>query len=168
MHTTSTILSQVELMALLTPYLLAQGQPYKKIKRVLARPAVEREPIATITSDGLETNTAKQGDIIVQNTTAAGEYYILPHEKFEARYTFLAEQPDGWSLYESTGSITAIELTAELLQALQLPEVFQFTARWGEAMKAEQGDFLATPPDYQEVYRIARKEFFETYALFNK
>jgi hypothetical protein len=167
MGTTSVVLSQAELMALLVPQLRAKGQTYRKIKRVLARPALDGEPIATITSDGLETtNTAKQGDVIVQNTTEAGECYILPHHKFETRYHFLEEQPDGWSLYEATGTITAVELTAELLQTLQLPDVFQFTARWGESMKAEKGDYLATPPDYSEVYRIARKEFFETYLPF--
>jgi len=30
-------------------------------------------------------------------------------------------------------------------------------------MVVKKGDFLVSPLDYSEVYRIAKKEFFETY-----
>lgn len=37
-------------------------------------------------------------------------------------------------------------------------------AAWGETQPVKVGDFLASPDEtYSEVYRIARKEFFETY-----
>ncbi|MGI9159164.1 MAG: hypothetical protein ACR2K1_05360, partial [Saprospiraceae bacterium] len=104
------------------------------------------------------------GDYIVRNTTEAGEQYLLDAEKFEKKYSPRA-QPDanGWQMYEPNSVIFAIELSPELLQRLQWPPEFHFIARWGEEMIAKTGDFLALPEDGSEVYRIARKEFFETY-----
>ena len=36
-------------------------------------------------------------------------------------------------------------------------------APWGEKMIVKVGDYLVSPLNYSEVYRIAEKEFFETY-----
>ena len=36
-------------------------------------------------------------------------------------------------------------------------------ANWGEKMVVRKNDYLVSPLDNSEVYRIARKEFFETY-----
>ena len=40
----------------------------------------------------------------------------------------------------------------------------EFIAKWGRLMTLKTGDFIVSPLPYlDEVYRIARKEFFETY-----
>ncbi len=158
--------TQSDLLAALRPLLDAGGAyRYRKCRNILAKRAQAGEKIATITADGLETvNTAQAGDYIVRNTTEAGEQYLLDAEKFEKKYS-PHTQPDenGWQMYEPNSVIFAIELRPELLQSLQWPPEFHFLARWGEDMIAKTGDFLALPEDCSEVYRIARKEFFETY-----
>jgi hypothetical protein len=156
---------QAEMLAALLPMLNSAGRRYRKCRNILAKHAQGGEKIATVTADGLETtNTAQKGDYIIQNTTDAGEQYILAAEKFEKKYSPIsAPNDDGWQTYRPNSVITALELTAETLLQLQWPPEFHFTARWGEAMIAKTGDFLALPADHSEVYRIARKEFFETY-----
>ena len=158
--------TQSDLLAALRPILAAGGSGrFRKCRNILAKRAQAGEKIATITADGLETvNTAQAGDYIIRNTTEAGEQYLLGAEKFEKKYSPFA-QPDenGWQMYEPNSVIFAIELSPELLQRLQWPTEFYFVARWGEEMVAKAGDFLALPEDASEVYRIARKEFFETY-----
>ena len=89
--------------------------------------------------------------------------YIVSPKKFRERYVFLREVEDGFSEYRATGKIMALELTPQILRQLKLTDPFHFEAPWGEKMIAKTGDYLATPPDRSEVYRIARKEFWETY-----
>ena len=158
------MISQTELLDRVQPLMKSKGVPFKKYQNVFARPANEGEIISTVTTDGVETtNQAKAGDFIVKNQTGAREMYILTQQKFQARYTLLKTNEDGFSEYYPIGKITALELTTDLLEDLRLPHVFHFQAPWGEAMIAKKDDFLACPPSGGEVYRIARKEFFETY-----
>jgi len=138
-------------------------------KKILARTATEGEKIVTITNDGVETiNHAKNGDYIVKNQTVAGEMYIVPKSKFEERYEFLNESENGFSEFSSHGRIFAIEMNKENLEFLKQPNEFKFIAPWGENMIVKENDYLATPLNYKEIYRIARKEFFETYQLDEK
>lgn len=158
------MLSQLEIKATIVPLLKENGQTYKKHQNILAKAARKGQQISTITNDGLETvNQAEAGDYIVKNLTEAGERYLVSEENFEKRYRWIGEARSGYSLYESMGTIRAIQLDADLLQDLEQPECFHFEAAWGEAMVAKTGDFLVSPEDYSEVYRIAEKEFFETY-----
>lgn len=160
-----TDFSQAELLALLRPAFEKTGRPYRKKRNVLAKPAKEGEVIATVTADGLETtNTAHAGDFIIQNMTEAGERYILPEAKFTKKYALLRPSESGWNEYEPTGKIVALAFDEGLQTQFHLPDTFHFMARWGQPMVAKQGDFLASPPDYSEVYRIAQEEFYETYA----
>ena len=160
-------LNQEELKKLLLPVLKTEGQLYKKYKQVYAKQANGGEVIKTITSDGLETtNTASKGDYIIKNLTDAGEQYTMSADKFNERYQLLEDKGnDGYQLYQPVGKIYAVELSVALLQKLGLAKEFYFTAPWGSAMVAKKHDFLVCPLDYSEVYRIARKEFFETYQL---
>lgn len=161
------MLSQHELLEKVKPLLPEYGKRYKKTLIVQARPAIAGERIETHTQSGLETiNQAKTGDMLVKNSTNAGEEYLVPAHKFAARYVALGEtDPAGWTSYQPTGQIIAIELTDSVLQALELNNTFQFVAAWKEPMQARKGDFLALPNEgAEEVYRIAREEFFETYA----
>ncbi|MBL7776285.1 MAG: hypothetical protein JNK89_09810 [Saprospiraceae bacterium] len=132
---------------------------------MLARQAQAGEWIHTHTSDGLETaNAAEAGDFIVRNQTAAGEEYIVPAHKFKEKYSWLSAVDELWHEYLPLGRIIAVELTPERLQRLGLPEQFEFQAPWEDPMTAKSGDFMGGPEDFSEVYRLARKEFFETYA----
>jgi len=160
------ILKQSRLMELVMPFLEAEGIIFQKQKHILAKVMEGGERIETITGDGKETiNTAEEGDFLVKNMTEAGEMYLVSARKFEARYTYLQDAGEGFSEYRSTGKVIALELTPEILDKLNLSSPFHFEAPWGERMIAKDGDFLAMPPDKSEVYRIARVEFFETYAL---
>ena len=134
-----------------------------KFTKVFARPAEEGEIIETITSDGKETqNTAFAHDMVVQNTTEAREEYIMPKEKFMKRYKKVGgTNSEGYDLYQATGECLAVEIDTELAFALGCP--MEFEAPWGEGMILKKGDMLASDLDYTEVYRIARKEFYETY-----
>ncbi len=160
------IFTQSELQEKLLPIIRQQGILYKKFKKVYAKKADGGEKISTITNDGKETeNIAKSGDFIIQNQTGAGEKYIVPAHKFLERYIFHKENDNDFDEFEPTGTIIAIELTTEFLLQFQLNNQFYFMANWGTEMITKKGDFLVAPPDFSEIYRIARKEFFETYIL---
>lgn len=131
-----------------------------KFLAVWMRPAVEGETIVTTTADGIETTkTAVAGDVVVKNTTGAGEEYIINRQKFEKRYVKLSptNTQGAWVMYMPVGQVNALEVTTD-----NNPN--DFFAPWGEIMSCKVGDFLAMPIGTSpEIYRIARKEFFETY-----
>jgi len=158
-------MTQKEAMEYFLPMIEKNGSVYRKIGKVYARPAVKGEKIDTYTSDGKETtNTAKEGDIVVKNQTGSREKYILSKDKFEARYKLIGEASEkGWKVYEPTGKILAINFDSE---SLNKPNEMDFEASWGEKMKLKDGDMVATPlPKKDEIYRIASKEFSETYDI---
>jgi hypothetical protein len=160
------VYTQKEIIATMLPILKSEGNIFKKIKKVFAREAAEGEAIQTITGDGLETtNTAKAGDFIIKNQTDAGEMYIIGAEKFHDRYDFLEEGADGFSVYSAKGKVVGVEMNEDLLKQLNLADEFYLVAPWEEEMVVKKDDYLVSPLDYSEVYRIARKEFFETYQL---
>lgn len=140
-----------------------EGKVYEKFKPVVARSAVAGEKIITITSDGKETeNTANEGDFVLQNLTKANEQYIISGDKFKSRYKEYPENyeipfnpPNGFSFYLPTGTTIAIKYEGEDTE---------FIAPWGEPMVIKKGDMLCSI-DTVEFYRIAAKEFFETYKL---
>lgn len=139
--------------------LIEAGLIYDKFAKVDARPAVEGEKIVTFTSDGKETeNTAKAGDYVIRAHTEAREQYILGRDKLAKRYKLIGPAADeGWETYQATGSCKAAVYNG--------PEI-KFTASWGEDMVIKKGDMIVTAlPDKDSVYRIAAKEFGETYAL---
>ncbi len=168
-------LSQARAQALYLPLIETKGNTYEKFAMVEVRPAKLGERIVTITADGKETeNTAKEGDVVVRNGTGARELYLLSKEKLEKRYTRVGHSksttweantwsstppPDAkaeiWELYTATGTCMAVVYDG--------PEL-SFIASWDEPMILRPGDMLCTPlPDKGEVYRIALKEFGETY-----
>lgn len=141
------------------------GNTYKKKTQVLVRIATEEEKIITTTSTGKETEcVAKVGDFIVQNKTGAKEEYVLPPEKFNKRYEKTEETENGLDVYQATGMCKA--LTFEGAE-WNMPNKIKFIADWKEEMVMEDGDMVCTPlPAANEIYRIARKEFDETYAIY--
>lgn len=160
--------TQEELLVRLVP-VLKTAENYEKYKKINARKATAGEVIETVTSDGLETkNTAQGGEYIVRNTTEANEMYIVKGEKFEKRYKYIEDLDDEWGIYKAMGVIKAVEVDKKLIKSMGTEEEFFFMAPWGEKMVVKKGDYLVSPLDYSEVYRIAKKEFFETYRLQEK
>lgn len=155
--------TQEKLLDTMRPY-LKSAKTYEKFKEINAKKAEGGELVYTVTSDGVETkNTAESGDYIVKNTTEAKEMYILKPSKFEKIYKYLKDEKNGWKIYKAVGKIKGVEVDKNLLNNLGVGELFYFTAPWDEKMVVKKGDFLVSPLDYSEVYRIAKKEFFETY-----
>lgn len=95
----------------------------------------------------------------MQNLTAAKEQYILSPDKLAKRYKLIGPAENGWTRYKATGSVKGVQFNG---QNFGLPGETQFMASWGEPMILKDGDMIVTP-DGKEVYRIARKEFGETY-----
>lgn len=112
---------------------------------------VETErPIETYTSDGLETkNVAKPGNYVLSGPS--GELYVLKQEKLNKMYT---GKPGGIIIPEQTPRQVAI---------YNLPTPMKFIASWGEEMIIKPGDYLVKEPDGSGYYRIAKKEFEQTY-----
>jgi hypothetical protein len=158
--------SQDEMKQIVLPLLQSSGKIYQKVKKVFARKAKSVERITTTTSDGIETsNQAKPGDYIVKNQTDAEEEYVLTPTKFCSRYIYKKRSKAGFSEYEPTGRIHAVEVNQRLLKKFGVKTRFYFVAEWGSKMIVKEKDFLACPIDGNEIYRIARKEFFETYRV---
>ncbi len=159
------VASQEKILKELLP-LLEKAEIYEKYKEIEAKEAEGGEVIKTVTSDGLETeNKAEKGDYIVKNLTEAGEQYIIRKDKFKMRYEYLETGTDRFKRYKAIGKIKAIAVSEDVMKLLNRKEEFFFMAPWGQKMIVKEGDYLVSPLDYSEVYRIAQKEFFETYRL---
>jgi hypothetical protein len=158
--------TQNEIKQMVLPLLKSKGKSYRKFRKVLARKAKKTERIETITDDGLETtNRAKVGDYIVKNQTDAGEEYVMSLNKFKDRYKYKKRSKSGYCEYEPKGRILALEVNKSFLKKFKLDDEFYFEAAWGAKMITKEKDFLVCPIDGDEIYRIARKEFFETYEI---
>ena len=156
--------TQIEMKQMVIPLLKIKGKTFRKFKKILARKVKKTERIETITGDGLETtNRAKTGDYIVKNRTEASEEYVMSPKSFKTRYSYIKRSKSGYSEYEPKGKITAIEVNKTFLKKIKVKGEFFFEASWGEKMIVKEKDFLVCPINGDEIYRIARKEFFETY-----
>ena len=159
--------AQEMLMSDVLPLIKSANEQYRKYQKVQARTAEPGETVISITEDGEETaNTASADEMVVRNLTEAREEYIVGKKKFEARYRALETIDDTWTLYEPLGEVMAIEITRELTDQLDVDGAFYIMAPWGSEQLAREGDKFVSPlPGLDEVYRIARKEFEETYRL---
>lgn len=148
------------------PLIRDAARKYRKFRQVHARPAVPGEVVVSTTSSGEETrNTAKRDDVVVKNLTGAGEMYLVEKDKFDARYRCVEEVADEWKLYDAVGEVLAIEISRDLTAMLGVGGEFSIMAPWGSEQIAREGDMFVAPlPALDEVYRVARKEFAETYA----
>lgn len=155
---------------------LENADRYKKTKRIWARQVRKGTEIVTICHDGKAetTNKAKEdGDYCVMNPIGANEQWIIEREKFEDRYE-VAEHPEfglppsqDWDEFKAKPGveIMAIEMTASLMEKMGWHGEGYFVANWGEAMLCMENDFLVMPSAGDpEIYRIGRKEFFDTYS----
>lgn len=146
-----------------------QGQNYRKFKSVKARPAIENEIIVSWVSAGRETsNTAQQGDYVVENQTGAREQHIIRKDKFATLYELDEEATEPWSIYRPKGRVRALRVDKEVMSLLSRQGDFHILTSWDESQVVSEGDMLVTPLSVQETpeyYRIAIREFEETYAL---
>jgi hypothetical protein len=145
------------------PALGRDGAVYRKFQCVLARRAVAGEAVVSVPSDGRETsNVAGEGDYVVRNLTEAGELYIVRAAVFRERYE-LEEPSDHWSRYRPLGRVRALEVGDTLLTLLAVRSPFYIEPSWKEPQLVVLGDYLVCPLGANEIYRIARQEFGETY-----
>jgi hypothetical protein len=160
-------IEQKDLVEGLSVLLLKTGLDYRKFQTVKARPAKDGERIVSIVESGRETvNTAGAGDYVVENQTGAKEQYIVSGAKFIQRYSEDIKLDDEWSVYKPLGQVKGIEVDRSVLNIFQQEDSFYITASWGEAQRVDEGDMLVTTlplTDKLEIYRIASKEFSETY-----
>lgn len=142
---------------------------YKKKSLIKAKKAEIGELVKTITADGLETiNTAQEGDWLVENQTTGKECYLIKDEIFEKKYELIQSLEHGWGSYRPKGVIYAKQVDEEELKKMGSAESFQFETSWKEPTVLKPGDYLAVPMDKSEIYRIAQKEFGETYSLIRE
>ena len=162
-------ISQQELMDKLLPVILSKGARYKKFQQVHARPGVDGEQIVSITQDGRETaQTATADDYVVKNLTTAGELYVVSRAKFEQRYRRIKQVDGTWSLYDPEGEVRALKIDGGLSEVLSQPTdcTFYIMASWGSTQRVNPEDYFVSPlPDLSEIYRVAAKEFHETYQI---
>lgn len=151
-------LSQEELKNQLLPK-LQESVVFEKYKPVMVRKGELGEEIKTYTKDGLETvNTVKdENSYIIKNMTGAKEEYIIKGDKLASRYKLSRKIDNIWSEYVPVGEIKVVKVGNE--------EEFYIIAPWGEKMIVKENDFLVSPLDYSEIYRIANEEFKETYRM---
>lgn len=158
------MISQKEILAYFLPILEKYGNHYKKVTLVKAKKAESGTWIITKTSDGFETkNQAKAGDMLVENQTSSLEQYLVKEEVFSKRYEIEQGLEQGWAIYNPIGEILAYSVSNVDFEFFGVLDVLEFEAPWGESMILKRGDYLATPPERNEIYRIAQKEFSETY-----
>ena len=158
------MITQQEMLANFLPILEKSGKHYKKKSMVRAKKAVPGLVVVTKTSDGEETkNTAEAGDWLVENQTSTNELYLVKSETFKKKYTLVQALEKGWGCYQPKGEILGIVVENDHLKSFNVSSVMEFQAPWRDTMIVKTGDMLVVPLDKDEIYRIAKKEFGETY-----
>jgi hypothetical protein len=158
------MVSQKEILAHFLPILEKYGYRYKKFTLVKAKKAEPGTWIITKTSDGFETkNQAKAGDMLVENQTSSLEQYLVKGNAFSKKYEIQHSLEKGWATYKPIGEILAYRVSNPDFEFFGVLDILEFEAPWGESMIVKPGDYLITTPEKNEIYRIAQKEFEETY-----
>ena len=131
---------------------------------VRAKKAQSGQVVITKTSDGSETkNTAESGDWLVENQTSSNEHYLVKAETFKKKYSLVQSLEKGWGCYQPKGETSGMVVSESHLEALGNPNALEFQAPWKDTMIVKPGDMLVVPSEKDEIYRIAKKEFGETY-----
>lgn len=158
------MITQIKMLEHFLPLMESQGKRFKKRSLIRAKKAEPGLLVVTRTSDGFETqNTAEKGDWLVENQTSAKESYLVKAETFEKKYALMDSLGNGWGCYRPLGEIYAYKVSAGDLENFGANEVMEFQAPWKESIVVKPGDYLVIPLDKGEIYRVARKEFIETY-----
>lgn len=161
---------------LLTQYadiIETHGQLYQKTTVVHAEKAGAGVKVVSITASGEEAwNVTDEGDYIVQNQTTMQEKYIVKAMQFEKRYVYSG---NGNQYMPTNATVYALQLTREsiirygldgFLRLFEKPEQpFYIEAPWAESQRVLLDDYLVCLVEKNEVYRIGRQEFEQTYVL---
>lgn len=158
------MITQKEMLEHFLPLFEQEGKRYKKKSLIKAKKADPGQVVITRTSDGVETrNTASKGDWLVENQTSAEERYLIKPEVFEKKYELMHSLAGGWGCFRPIGEILARKVSALDLQNLGAHDVLEFEAPWKETIIVRPEDYLVISLDKTEIYRIALKEFTQTY-----
>lgn len=158
------MITQKEMLAHFCPILDKEGKSYKKKSLIRAKKASPGMEIVTKTSDGRETkSTADEGDWLVENQTSTSELYLVKAETFTKKYQLVQSLERGWGAYQPKGEVLGYQLKNKDLAFFKVSTMLEFQAPWKDTMIVREGDFLVVPPEQDEIYRIAKKEFGETY-----
>lgn len=134
----------------------ASADSYRKVGKVEARQATEREEIST-SQDGMK-NYAEPGDWIIQNPGDTDPYVFgdkndsieVRQSKFAKKYDAIAEE-DGQ--FRPKGIIKAVRANENVV----------FNTSWGEQMAVKAGGWVADGG-----YAIAEDSFANTYEKIEK
>ncbi len=158
------MITQTDMLAHFLPLMEERGKRFRKKSLIRAKKAEPGLHVVTLTSDGVETqNTAEKGDWLVENQTSAKESYLIKAETFEKKYILLHSLGEGWGCYRPIGEIYAYNVSGDDLEKFGAADAIEFQAPWKESIVIKAGDFLVAPTDKSEIYRVAKKEFSETY-----
>jgi hypothetical protein len=158
------MITQKEMLNHFLPLMESQGKRFKKKSLIRAKKAEPGMAVVTRTSDGIETrNTAEKGDWLVENQTSAKESYLIKADTFEKKYTMMDSLGNGWGCYRPKGEIYAMKVSAADLNDFSTEGLMEFQAPWKESIVVKPGDYLVISLEKSEIYRVAKKEFLETY-----
>jgi len=158
------MITQQEMLNHFLPILENKGITYKKKTLIKAKKAIPGTLIITKTNDGDETkNTAEAGDWLVENQTSSSEQYLIKPKVFEKKYSFIQSLEHGWGCYQPKGKVIGIQIKKKDLSHFGKEDSMEFEAPWKELTILREGDYLVSPLEKDEIYRIAKKEFGETY-----
>ncbi|MBA4299106.1 hypothetical protein SAMN03080617_01988 [Algoriphagus alkaliphilus] len=158
------MITQKEMLNHFLPLMESQGKRFKKKSLIRAKKAEPGMVVVTRTSDGIETrNTAEKGDWLVENQTSAKESYLIKADTFEKKYTMMDSLGNGWGCYRPKGEIYAMKVCTEDLNEFSTEGLMEFQAPWKESIVVKPGDYLVISLEKSEIYRVAKKEFLETY-----
>jgi hypothetical protein len=158
------MLTQKEMLDYFLPKLDTEGKRYKKNSLIKAKKAKAGLEVVTKTSDGVETkNIASEGDWLVENQTSAHEKYLIQPEVFDKKYDLLHSLEDGWGCYRPKGEVSALKVSSSDIKNLGAENKLEFEAPWKESIVVKPGDYLVISLENSEIYRVALKEFTQTY-----
>jgi hypothetical protein len=158
------MITQKDMLNHFLPLMESQGKRYKKKSLIRAKKAEPGMVVVTRTSDGIETkNTAEEGDWLVENQTSAKESYLIKADTFEKKYTLMDSLGNGWGCYRPKGEIFAMKVSGSDLENFGSNGPMEFQAPWKESIVVKPGDYLVISLEKSEIYRVAKKEFLETY-----
>jgi hypothetical protein len=158
------IYSQHEIINHFFDLLQKEGKRYAKKSLIIAKKAIPGTRVITKTSDGqrIET-TAKDGDWLVENQTATNEHYLVSESTFKKKYQLRQALGEGWGSFQSLIQVYALKVQEKDLAHFGSDTQLEFKAPREKTVLIHPGDYLVIPIDQSEAYRIASKEFEETY-----
>jgi hypothetical protein len=160
------MVTQQNMLDYFLPIFEEKGKNYRKKSLIRAKKAKLGLFVVTKTSDGIETrNTAESGDWLVENQTSSEEQYLVKSDIFESKYEMVESLGNGWACYKPKGVMKAYEFEESDLKLFGVIQRLEFQAPWKDTMFVRVGDYLIIPPGNEEIYRVARKEFSETYQI---